>query len=243
VSNLIDNKKVALFVGCFANYYYPEVGMAALEVLQKNDVDVIVPDQVCCGLPMMAKQNSKGTYKNMIYNAAKLQQKVAEGYVILTTCSSCSLFMKRNYVLYGNEDAVCVANNTYHFSEYLLKLYKAGSMQTGFQTVSESVFYQTPCHLRAIRIGQPTIEILRLVPGIILKHISDQCCGMGGAYGFDKAHYRVSCEIGKTLTKQILASSVDRVVTDCGGCKLQIEAYCGCAAEHPLLLLQEAYGN
>jgi len=65
-----------------------------------------------------------------------------------------------------------------------------------------------------------------------------QCCGMGGAYGFDKANYRLAFEIGSKLAQEINKHTADRIVTDCGGCKLQIEACCGLTVEHPIILFQ-----
>jgi len=44
VDNLIANKKVAYYTGCFANYYWPQVGEATVAVLRKNGIEVTVPD-------------------------------------------------------------------------------------------------------------------------------------------------------------------------------------------------------
>ena len=125
--DLIKNKKVAFYTGCFANYYYPEVGKATVKILHQNGIEVIVPDQVCCGLPMMAKGNTRGAYKNMEYNTKVLSQLVSDGYALITTCSSCGLMIKRDYPrLLGSDEARQVSQNLYHITEYLLKLYDTG---------------------------------------------------------------------------------------------------------------------
>jgi glycerol-3-phosphate dehydrogenase subunit C len=242
--DLISNKKVAYYTGCFANYYYPEVGEALVKVLGKNGIEVIVPEQSCCGLPMMAKGNTKGAYENMEHNTRILSQAVSDGYAIITTCSSCSLFMKRDYPLWmaGSELAKQVSQNTYHFSEYLLLLHDRGWLNTKFRPIPQTVFYHTPCHLRAQEIDNPTVKLLKLIPGITIKHVSNECCGMGGAYGYEKANYELSKEIADKLYREIKQNPTDRIVTDCGGCKLQIEAGTGRKADHPIILLKEAYG-
>jgi glycerol-3-phosphate dehydrogenase subunit C len=239
--DLIANKKAALFTGCFANYYYPEVGKAMVEVLEHNGVKVIVPDQMCCGLPMIAKGNSRGAYRNILRNTAALHHAIANGYAILTTCSSCLLFIKRHYAQVGGRMAVEVADCTYHFSEYLLKLREKGHLDLAFRLMPQTVFYHTPCHLKAAEIGQPTLELLGLIPGLEMKHVSAECCGMGGADGYEKTNYRLATEIAGKLIDEINEYPSDRVVTDCGGCKQQIEAGCGLKAEHPVILVQEAY--
>jgi len=241
--DLIANKKVAYYSGCFANYYYPQVGEATIKVLHKNGIEVIVPDQVCCGLPMMAKGNTKGAYKNIAFNTKVLSRLVSDGYALITTCSSCSLFLKQDYPrLLGSEPAKQVSQNLYHITEYLLKLYEIGQLNTDFRLISQTVFYHTPCHLRAQEIDSPTVRVLQLIPGITIKKISEECCGMGGAYGYEKVNYELSKEIAGKLYSEIEENPTDRIVTDCGGCRLQIEAGTGLKVDHPMILLKEAYG-
>jgi len=241
--DLIANKKVAYYSGCFANYYDPQVGEATIKVLHKNGIEVIVPDQVCCGLPMMAKGNTKGAYKNIAFNTKVLSRLVSDGYALITTCSSCSLFLKQDYPrLLGSEPAKQVSQNLYHITEYLLKLYEIGQLNTDFRLIPQTVFYHTPCHLRAQEIDSPTVKVLQLIPGITIKKISEECCGMGGAYGYEKVNYELSKEIAGKLYSEIEENPTDRIVTDCGGCRLQIEAGTGLKVDHPMILLKEAYG-
>ncbi len=241
--DLIGNKKVAYYSGCLANYYYPEVGEALVKVLRKNGIEVMVPDQVCCGLPMMAKGNTKGAYENMEHNTRIFGQAVSDGYALITTCSSCSLFMKRDYPLWmmGSELAKQVSQNLYHFSEYLLLLHDRGELNTDFRSIPQAVFYHTPCHLTAQEIGDVTVKLLQLIPGITIKHVSTECCGMGGAYGYEKVNYELAKEIASKLYSEIKENPADRIVTDCGGCKLQIEAGTGLKVDHPVTLIKEAY--
>ncbi len=242
--DLIGNKKVAYYSGCFANYYSPEVGEAMVKVLRKNGIEVMVPDQICCGLPMMAKGNTKGAYENMEHNTRVFGQAVSDGYALITTCSSCSLFIKRDYPLWmmGSEMAKQVSQNLYHFSEYLLLLHNRGELNTDFHPIPQTVFYHTPCHLTAQEIGDVTVKLLQLIPGITIKHVSTECCGMGGAYGYEKVNYRLAKEIAGKLYSEIKENPADRIVTDCGGCKLQIEAGTGLKVDHPVILIKEAYG-
>jgi glycerol-3-phosphate dehydrogenase subunit C len=241
--DLIGNKKVAYYSGCFANYYYPEVGEATVEVLRKNGIEVIVPDQVCCGLPMIAKGNTRGVYKNLEDNTRILSQAVSDGYALVTTCSSCSLFIKQDYPrLLNSEAARQVAQNLYHITEYLLKLHERGELNTDFGYITQTVFYHTPCHLRAQEIGSPSVRVLELIPGTVIKQVSTECCGMGGAYGYEKVNYELSKKIADKLYREIKENPTDRIVTDCGGCKLQIEAVTGRQVDHPIILVKEAYG-
>jgi len=242
MDELIANKRVAYYSGCFANYYYPEVGEATLAIMRKNGVEVAIPDEVCCGLPMMSKGNVKEALGNMQHNAAVLSDLVGRGYAIITTCSSCGLFLKQDYPrLLQTQEAKAVSANLYHFSEYLLRLHAIGQLDTGFVRSEQTVFYHTPCHLRAQQIGQPTVDLLELIPGTKVVKVSELCCGMGGAYGYEKANFNLSKEIAAKLYSEIKETPTDRIVTDCGGCRLQIRAGTDHPVDHPTLLLAEAY--
>jgi glycerol-3-phosphate dehydrogenase subunit C len=239
----IADKKVAYFTGCFANYYWPEVGEATVDVLYRNNIEVTVPSQVCCALPMVAKGNAKGAQENMAYNTRVLSRLVSDGYALIATCSSCSLFLKQDYPrLLGTEEAKRLSRNLYHVTEYLLKLHEIGLLSTDFHPMPQTVFYHTPCHLRAQEINRPSVSLLQLIPGITINKISEECCGMGGAYGYEKANYALSKDIASKLYSDIKENPTDRIVTDCGGCKLQIETGTGRRVDHPVMLVREAYG-
>jgi len=240
--NIIENKKVAFFPGCFTNYYYPEVGKATVKILRLNEVELSVPDEVCCALPMIAKGNLKKAQINMRYNTIMLSKLVSEGYAIVTSCTSCESMIKRDYpLLLGNEEAKLVSDNMFLVTEYLYGLHNLGMLNTDFRTIDQSVFYFTPCHLRVQEIGSPTVNLLKLIPGINIAHISNECCGMGGAYGYEKKNYVLSKEIAGKVYSEIKETPTDRIITDCGGCKLQIESVTGAKVDHPTILLQEAY--
>ena len=94
--DLITNKQVALFNGCFTNYYYPEVGRVMVKVLEYGEVELIVPDRACCGRPMIAKGNSKGSDNAIAKNVKTRNQVISDGCIILTTCSALSIIMGTN---------------------------------------------------------------------------------------------------------------------------------------------------
>jgi len=179
----------------------------------------------------------------MEQNTRVLGQAISDGYALITTCSSCGLMIRRDYPLWmmGSELAKQVSQNLYHFSEYLLLLHNRGELNTDFRPIPQTVFYHTPCHLTAQEIDNPTVKLLQLIPGITIKHVSNECCGMGGAYGYEKVNYELSKEIASKLYSEIKENPTDRIVTDCGGCKLQIETGTGLKVEHPIILLKEAY--
>jgi glycerol-3-phosphate dehydrogenase subunit C len=237
----MNNRKVAFFTGCFTNYYYPQAGHSMVAVLRNNGFDVIVPPQVCCGLPLITKGNERGARRNCERNVAAFGEALRENYPIITSCPSCRIFLKRYYPLLGGEGAARMAEDTYHFSEHLLHLHQRGDLNTDFKTVPRTFLYKTPCHLRNAGVGHVTIKLLNLIPGLKQAGVSEVCCGMGGPSGLEKKNRKMSLEIAGKMIEDITESPADLLVTDCGSCKLQIEYGTGIQALHPVLLLHDAY--
>jgi len=244
---IASDRKVAYFYGCFANFYYPDVAKSLVRVLKKIAAELIVPKQTCCGLPMMANGNFKGAQRNAAFNIRTLSHLVEQGFDIITTCTSCSLTLKRDYpTFFYSDKAKLVSEHTYTIEEYLMRLCHDGKLNVTFTEVPMSIVYHQPCHTRAqlkAEATDKTLELLKLIPKLKIVRISDTCCGMGGSYGLKVSSYGMSQAIGKHVFEEIEAAKPDKVVTDCGGCKLQIEAGTGISVIHPILLVEMAFRN
>ena len=121
------------------------------------------------------------------------------------------------------------------------QLHREGQLNTDFKEMPLSVLYKVPCHLKVQNIVKEPVELLKLIPGLSVVNVNATCCGMGGSYGMKKVNYDMAVEMAANLWEEVKAAHPDKAVTDCGGCRLQIEAGTGVATVHPLVLLQEAY--
>lgn len=233
--------KIVYFTGCFADYYGPEIGKSFVEVMEKNGFDVIVPDTKCCGMPQMANSNFKGAKKNFDFNVRVLAKAAAPGYHILTTCPSCNMMLRREGLpFFDSDDARFVSTHVYDACEYLLNLHGQGKLNTHFGRLSMRLFYHNPCHLRVQNLSA-AVDLMKMVPGIEVVGVNLNCCGMGGSYGMKKQHFERSQEIASKVWKEVKEAHVDAVVTDCGGCGLQVQAGTGAKIMHPLTVLNRAY--
>lgn len=93
-------KKVAFFVGCTGRFLFPEVPKAAVEVLQKNGVEVYVPEQKCCSMPALLEGDRKLALEFTRFNLERLTKAVDAGYDIICSCSTCG-FMFKNLLKEG----------------------------------------------------------------------------------------------------------------------------------------------
>ncbi len=101
------NRKIAYFAGCTANYLFPEVPRAVVEVLQYIGLDVFYPEQKCCGMPAMLEGDRQLTLEFVQSNIDTLAEVVADGYDLVCSCPTCG-FMLRNVL----------KENAYYSDEY-----------------------------------------------------------------------------------------------------------------------------
>lgn len=121
-------KKVALFASCLVNYQATDVGKATVQVLEKNGIHVVLPDQSCCGMPSFDIGDTAAMVKAAEHTIASLKPWVDQGYDVVIPAPSCSLMVKREYAnLVSGDDATRVASRTYDVCEYLMKLKREGA--------------------------------------------------------------------------------------------------------------------
>lgn len=236
--------KVVFFPGCFVNENNPEVGLALVRVMQQNHYEVIVDEEfVCCGSPLVVTGYLEEAKKKASKNTAILRKWADKNYPILTCCTSCSLMLKQEYAeLFDLPDVDRNAALIYDACEFLLDLYDKNRLNQNFNKLTEHYIYHAPCHLRVQGIGTPALELLSLIPHSNVENADAGCCGISGNYGFKADKYEISMDVGRELFHRIKASVADRVISDCGTCRVQIEHATGVQAVHPIEVLCLAYG-
>jgi glycerol-3-phosphate dehydrogenase subunit C len=243
-----DRRRVVYFHGCSTNYYEPWVGIAAVEVLERNGFEVILAEQNCCGLPMLSNGDFDGARRYHERNIVKLLPYVQRGIAVVGTSTSCTLTLKEEAPeLLGMHEAGArmLAEQTYDIFEFLRLLHGRGELNTSFKLVERALPYHPPCQLRAHRIGRPALDVLELVPGLELNESVADCCGIAGTYGLKREKYQIAMDVGAGLFDFVrAASSADPsplALCDSETCRWQITHGTGVAAKHPIEILREAY--
>jgi glycolate oxidase iron-sulfur subunit len=225
--------RVAYFVGCAANLIYPESALAAVEMLNRAGVDVVVPkSQGCCGAPVFNAGDFVTAREMAARNIEALRGSGAEA--VVTACASCGLTLKREYAeLLGFEDGVGMP--VYDLTEYLAlrgtaavsAAPAAGQGDTHVAGEAERpkvrVTYHDPCHLvRGQGVCEEPRQILRSIPGVEFVEMrdADRCCGGGGS--FSLSHYDLSKAVARRKVEAIRDAEVDIVATECPACVMQL---------------------
>jgi len=235
------DRKIAYFYGCYVNTNEIDVGKATVEVLEANGLEITLPPQKCCGIPMLGNGDFKGARRMGRWNVASLLQTIRSGSDIIFSSTSCGHMIKHDYShllnIPGSEE---VAQRIFDLFEFLRNLKESGSLNLHLKELPLKAAYFAPCHLRSLNIGLPALEILRLIPGLQLDNIDADCCGLGGTFGFKKEKYEISQEIGKDLADAIDRLNPEIVLTDCEGCRMQIRHLTGLKVMHPVQILRDA---
>jgi glycerol-3-phosphate dehydrogenase subunit C len=240
-SGASDRRKVAYFYGCFTNTNETDVGKAAVELLEAYGLAVIVPPQRCCGIPRLGVGDLPGARKMGNRNIALLRPTVRQGIDIVFSSTSCGLMLRHEYGrilnLPGAEE---LAGRLFDICEFFLRLHEEEKSSVTFRPLSMKAAYFAPCHLRSLDMGMPALELLRLIPGLDIRLLDADCCGLGGLYGFKKEKFTIAEEIGKDLAEEAARLKPDIILTDCEGCRMQIRHLTGLKVLHPLQLLRDA---
>ncbi|HLB01780.1 MAG TPA: anaerobic glycerol-3-phosphate dehydrogenase subunit C [Nitrospiria bacterium] len=235
-------EKVALFYTCYVNRHDPEIGKATLQVLHKNGLEVICPEQECCGMPYFDIGDLDTVRRKAHSNLKSLSAAVDAGYKIISPMPTCSLMLKKEYPdLVPTEEARKVAANTYDLCEYLMKLEGQGKLAKSFVSSPGKIAYQIPCHLRDQNIGLKSRDLMRLIPGATVEVI-EKCSGHDGTFGVKEEYYDLSLKVGRKAFVAVENIEPDVVASDCPLSGLALTQSTGKKSLHPIQVIQKAYG-
>jgi len=236
--------KIAYFVDTYANYCDPQLGRALVAVLEHNGVAVYVPpEQRQAGIPAISCGALDIVRPLAERNVAILAEAVRQGYHVVATEPAAALCLTREYpYLFDDEDTRLVAQNTSEACSYLWKMHTQGRLQLDLGPISATLGYHAPCRLKALGVGSPGENLLRLIPGLTVHRQEEGCSGMAGTFGLKHENYRASLRAGWNLIRAIRDPNLRAGTTECSACKIQMEQGTDKPTIHPIKLLALAYG-
>jgi L-lactate dehydrogenase complex protein LldE len=214
--------RVALFVPCYIDQFYPQVAVASLKLLEKLGCEVVVPkDQTCCGQPMANSgfaSSTDGCDTNFSNNF--------EGFdYIVGPSGSCVLHLKEHH------PSEKIRNSVYEICEFLTDILKISSLPAKFP---HRVGLHQSCHgQRGLRLSSMSErnekpfsklqDLLSLVDGVdvVMPAREDECCGFGGT--FCVTEEAVSVKMGKDRIKEHNANEVEYIVGADTSCLMHLE--------------------
>ncbi len=239
--------QIVLWDDTFLTYNEPEIGRAAVKVLESIGYEVLlIKDRRCCGRPLISKGLLPQAIRQAEHNVKRLYRYVQAGIPLIGVEPSCIATLQDEYPdLLRSEAARMVAQNS-HFIETFL----AGEAANGaFEEINwnapderQTVHVHGHCHQRALIGTGDMVAMLNLLPNTDVRLIDSGCCGMAGSFGYEAKHYEVSMACGEDrLFPAVREAAADAVIAAPGtSCRHQIMDGTGRAVDHPIVLLANA---
>jgi L-lactate dehydrogenase complex protein LldE len=221
--------KIGLFIPCYVDQFYPKVGIATYELLQKLGCDVSFPmNQTCCGQPMANsgyEHLTQGCDANFVTNFAQFD------YIVCPS-GSCVLHVKEHLHDEKNEElSTKIRKSVFELTEFITDILKVESIEGNFP---HKVGLHQSCHgQRGLKLSQMSElnapffskpeQLLSKINGINLVSLNrkDECCGFGGT--FCVTEEAISVKMGKDRIKDHEAHQVEYITGFDMSCLMHME--------------------
>jgi Fe-S oxidoreductase len=233
-----SGRPVVLFNDTFLNHYSPEIGIAALEVLERGGCRVDTVRPACCGRPLI----SKGLLSEARAQAGKVVEALfpiaTRGEKILFCEPSCLSAIKEDApsLLRGpqQKQARTVAEACLLFDEF------AAQLDLPLRPGPSRILLHGHCHQKSMGLLSATTSLLSRIPNAAVTDLDAGCCGMAGSFGYSHEHYEVSRTIaGRRLVPAAQALKPGEVLVAPGtSCRHQVAELAGVEALHPAILIR-----
>jgi L-lactate dehydrogenase complex protein LldE len=215
---------VQLFVTCLVDTFFPHIGEAMVNVLNRLGVNVDFPSaQTCCGQPAF-NAGLRSEARPLAEHTIRVFERTSG--LVLIPSGSCAAMVRHGYLELFKDDpkwlprAKSLAERTFEFTEYLVDV--RGALDLGACWPGQ-LTYHPSCHLlRGLGVDRQ--------PRLLLSHVKDaeiielpeseDCCGFGGVFSVE--HPEVSAEMLKRKIGNLEKSGAPTLVVADTGCLMHI---------------------
>ncbi|MEY4637412.1 MAG: hypothetical protein RJA55_3210 [Acidobacteriota bacterium] len=236
--------RAVLFADTFTEFEDPEIGLAALDVLDAAGLGGTLAPNGCCGRPLISQGRLREARKLAAANVHALYDLAERGTPIVFVEPSCLSAVREDApgLLRGElqRRARVVAAASVLFEEYLERELSAGRANLALKSGPANVQLHPHCHQRSMGLAAPARALLSRIPGAQVTDLEAGCCGMAGSFGYTQDHYDVSRAIGERKLLPAARALDDRSTLVAGGtsCRHQVAHFAGVRAAHPAVLLR-----
>lgn len=215
--------RVALFVTCLGDAFYPEAGEATVRVLHRLGIAVDFPQgQTCCGQPAFNagfRQAAKDVAKRNLALFADAE------YVIVPSGSCAAMWRVFYPELFADDptlgtQAEALAARTYELAEFLVNVLGLDEVGAVFHG---KVAYHASCHLlRELGVAEPPRQLISQVQGteLVPMDTAEQCCGFGGTFAVK--YPEISDAVLQHKIASLKRTGADTLVSCDAGCLMHI---------------------
>jgi L-lactate dehydrogenase complex protein LldE len=219
--------KIGLFIPCYVDAVYPEVGVATYKLLRHLGIDVTYPEkQTCCGQPMA----NAGFERQAVPLAEKFDNMFQGFDYVVAPSVSCTAFIRLNYPRLLNHECQ-TAKRCMDVVEFLHDVVK---VDRRLGTFPHKVSLHNSCHgVRELRLSSPSEEhitpfnkikdLLQLVDGInvVEPERPDECCGFGGMFSVEET--AICAQMGKDKVERHIQTGAEYVTGPDSSCLMHMQ--------------------
>jgi L-lactate dehydrogenase complex protein LldE len=213
---------VTLFIPCFIDLCYPQVGIAMVRILEKLGHKVsCIEEPACCGQPAF----NAGYWEASRPPAIKLMEQIKDAEAVVIASGSCGAMISVFYpeLFKGSPyEALArkVSSKCYEFSQFLVDLLGVTELGARF---SHKVTYHDGCHsLREMKIQDAPRKLMASVKGLELVEMKQTvCCGFGGT--FSAKFPMISSAMGEVKCDLALETGAEYIVSSDSSCLMHIQ--------------------
>lgn len=220
--------KIGLFIPCYVDALYPEVGVATYKLLRSLGLDVEYPkQQTCCGQPM-----ANAGFERMAKPLAEKYDSLFKPYdYVVAPSASCAAYIRKYYPhLLGKNHVCTVEEKTMDIVEFLHDVVRVRTLPGAFPHV---VSVHNSCHgVRELGLSSPSernipqfnkiIDLLKMKEGITVKEPDrrDECCGFGGMFSVEEPD--VSIRMGEDKIARHMATGAEYITGPDSSCLMHM---------------------
>lgn len=238
---------VYLFADEFTNCMDVAIGVKFIELLRALGYNVLIPVHVESGRTELSKGLLKKARRIANKNVSLLASVISENKPLVGIEPSCILSFRDEYpdlVEDGLKQSACeLAKSCLLYDEFIVQEIKKGNItEESFTELPLQIKLHGHCHQKSLASIEPSREMLSLPKSYQVEVIPSGCCGMAGAFGYEKEHYELSMQIGEQVLFPAVRDAKNDVRISAPGtsCRQQIKDGTGRRAYHPIEILYDA---
>ncbi len=230
------SKQVALFADTYMSHHEPEIGVAAVELLESCGYQVVLADAGCCQRPRISHGFLRDARRDGEATLRALDGLLNQDVAVVVCEPSCASALTDDLpdLIDDVELGERIAAGVMMIDVFLQQELDAGRLNRELEATAEKILIHGHCHQKALYGTAAMKRLFAGVPGLEVAEVDSGCCGMAGAFGYQQEHYELSRRIGEDrLFPAIRRLDEDTEIVACGiSCRHQIEHFTGRKALH-----------
>lgn len=238
---------VYLFCDEFTNYNDTEIGVKAIQLLERLGYTVSIPIHIESGRAWLSKGLIRNAKKIANTNIELLKDIVTAETPLIGIEPSAILTFRDEYIDLADdknfEAAKAMSKNVFLIDEFIAMEIDKGNISKDIFTKEQKLIkLHGHCQQKSLSTVTASVKLLSLPENYKVETIPSGCCGMAGSFGYEKEHYELSMKIGELVLFPTVRKQPAEVIIAAPGtsCRHQVKDGTGRKAKHPVEVLYEA---